>query len=234
MDSLIRRWLERSARDRTIPSNIDLARARSTEQFDALRRLVALGTAGNNGEIVLVPDTNALLFNPDVAVYTGAVGRVGYLVVLLPTVLSELDDLKDRGRTSDVRDQAGKVIERIKGLRDRGSLINGVKVARQVYLRAEPRETQASSVLNWLDPAVPDDRIIAAALDIQARQAGPSHAGHQPAEQGSGRRLALRRTTTALNSRRFASPETGRLLRVGYFYLRGWPASWPPCRGAQS
>jgi predicted ribonuclease YlaK len=148
-----------------------LARARSSEQFDALRALVALGIAGNDGEVVLVPDTNALLFNPDVAVYGGVLGRAGYMVVMLPTVLSELDDLKDRGRTGDVREQAGKVIKRIKGLRDRGSLINGVKVAGQVHLRAEPWEPQASSVLDWLDPAVPDDRIIAAALDLQARQA---------------------------------------------------------------
>lgn len=168
--SLLRRWLERP-RDRTIPPTIDLARSTIREQVTTLRRLLTLGTTGKDGEMVLVPDTNALMHNPDVAAYADVLGRAAYTVVLVPTVIRELDDLKDRGRTSDIRDQASRVVKRIKGFRDRGRLPDGVKVAGQVNLRAEAREVQAPSVLEWLDPAVPDDRIIAAALDIQASAA---------------------------------------------------------------
>ena len=41
-------------------------------------------------------------------------------------------------------------------------------VAGKVRLRLEHREVDASSVLAWLDPSVPDDKIIAAALRLQS------------------------------------------------------------------
>jgi predicted ribonuclease YlaK len=53
-------------------------------------------------------------------------------------------------------------------LRDHGSLAEGVKVAGRVGLRLEHREIDTSSVLSWLDPRVPDDKIIAAALRLQS------------------------------------------------------------------
>ena len=37
-------------------------------------------------------------------------------------------------------------------------------------LRAEHREVRCADILNWLDPDVPDDRILASALDLQARR----------------------------------------------------------------
>jgi predicted ribonuclease YlaK len=83
-------------------------------------------------------------------------------------VLGELDELKDRGRTPDVREKAGKAVRRLKGYRDRGSLAEGVTVTGKIRLRLEHREVNAQSVLDWLDPAVPDDRIIAAALRLQS------------------------------------------------------------------
>jgi predicted ribonuclease YlaK len=83
-------------------------------------------------------------------------------------VLGELDELKDRGRTPDVREKAAKAVRRLKGYRDRGSLAEEVTVAGKIRLRLEHREVDARSVLQWLDPDVPDDRIIAAALRLQS------------------------------------------------------------------
>ena len=50
------------------------------------------------------------------------------------------------------------------------NLLDGVPVARRVRLRAENREPVLHDVLTWLDPTVPDDRLLGAALDVQARQ----------------------------------------------------------------
>lgn len=41
-------------------------------------------------------------------------------------------------------------------------------MAGQVRLRLEHREIDARSVLSWLDPAVPDDRLLGAALRLQS------------------------------------------------------------------
>lgn len=92
-----------------------------------------------------------------------------FTVVLLPPVVSELDELKDRGRTPDVRQKANKALRRLKGLRDRGDVRTGVPVQGQVSLRIQHREVRAREILDWLDPDVPDDRILAGTLDLQAR-----------------------------------------------------------------
>ena len=128
---------------------------------------------GGDAILRLVPDTNVLLRNPAPEDLGAAVDATSYMAHLLPTVLAELDELKDRGRTQDVRDKAEKAVRRLKGFRDRGHLAAGVKVAGNVYLRAEHREVDPPSVLSWLDPRVPDDRIIAGALHLQSNY----HAG---------------------------------------------------------
>ena len=114
-----------------------------------------------------MPDTNALIANPDLATYSRAVGDASFEVVLLPAVFSELDKLKDRGG-KDVARKAQAFIRRVKGLRDKGRLPDGVALTRSITVRAQSREVDPSDVLEWLDPTVMDDRILGAALRFQA------------------------------------------------------------------
>jgi rRNA maturation endonuclease Nob1 len=167
-DALMRRWLERERSDNSIPSTIDMAKQHLRDTLVELRTLLDLAIQGP-GELLAVPDTNVLLREPDTAVYGSVVGTDSYTVVLLPAVLAELDALKDRGRTPEVRESAEHAVRRIKGLRDRGDLRTGVVVEGKVRLRAEHRETNPRDALGWLDPTVPDDRILGAALDLQSR-----------------------------------------------------------------
>ena len=165
---LLRRWLLRDGRDTSIPPTVEQARDKAANAFVELRELIDMHASSSTG-LVAVVDTNALLHLPDVADYRDVLGCDQFEVVLLPTVLSELDELKDRGRTADARDAATAVVRRIKGLRDRGNLRSGVPVEGKISLRAEHREVAPRGILDWLDPQVPDDRIIGATLDLQAR-----------------------------------------------------------------
>ncbi|MGD9998361.1 MAG: PIN domain-containing protein [Acidimicrobiia bacterium] len=165
---LLRDWLKRDGGDHSIPPTIEEASARAEVAFDELVRLVEIGIHGMPATLV-VPDTNALIRHPDVASFAAHLGTDDYLVVMPTTVVAELDELKDRGRTEDVRTKAAAVVRRLKGLRDRGDIRVGVPVQGRTRLRMEHREVQVRGVLDWLDPDVPDDRILAAALDLQAR-----------------------------------------------------------------
>jgi len=167
-DELIRRWLEREGSDHSIPSTVEVAGEHSRVAFANLQRLVDLAVHGP-GELLAVPDTNVLLRDPNVATYGTVLDTDAYTVVLLPAVLAELDMLKDRGRTPEVRDAAARGVRRVKGLRGRGSLRDGVTVEGKVRLRAEHRDVDPQQILGWLDATVPDDRILGAALDIQGR-----------------------------------------------------------------
>lgn len=168
-DDFVRRWVTREgAFDHSIPRTIEEAKQVAATRLAVLDELLNIAAHGEDQTLRVVPDTNALLRNPAVEDLGTAVGSTSYMVHIVTAVLAELDELKDRGRTPDVREKAEKVIRRLKGLRDRGSLAEGVTVAGQIRLRLEHREINAPSVLSWLDPAAPDDKILAAALRLQS------------------------------------------------------------------
>lgn len=92
----------------------------------------------------------------------------------MPSVISELDRHKDDRRNEVRARDAQGIVRRLKGLRDKGSPIQGVPVTKSVHAYFEYREPRMSESLEWLDADVPDDRLVASALEIQT--ANPSAA----------------------------------------------------------
>jgi hypothetical protein len=72
----------------------------------------------------VAPDTNALIFNPDLEKWK-LDGTPQFTMVLIPAVLSELDSLKVNHRVETVREKAEKVISRIKDYRRRAAAAGG-------------------------------------------------------------------------------------------------------------
>jgi hypothetical protein len=168
-DRFVRRWVERDGTfDHSIPQTIDRAKEVVAEQLAVFDELLSVAARAGDITVRFVPDTSALMRNPSVEEYGAPLAATSYVVHVVTAVLAELDDLKDRGRTPEVREKAAKVVRRLKGLRDRGSLSQGVTVAGNVRLRLEYREVDVRALLSWLDPDVPDDRIIASALRLQS------------------------------------------------------------------
>src|SRR5882672_9197659 len=90
--------------------------------------------------VILVPDTNSLLKECDPVAYRTLAPPSDFEFMLLPTVLGELDKLKNLHRNADVQAKAEKVIKRIKGWRIQGSLLDGVTVDRNITVRASHAE----------------------------------------------------------------------------------------------
>lgn len=169
VDEFVRRWTARpDAWDYTVPSTIELAKQRAAAEFTTFDQLLEIAAKSGSDTLRLIPDTNALIRNPDLASYARSAPSRTFVVHLVPTVLGELDDLKDRGKTQELRDQAQAVVRRLKGLRDKGDLAAGVTLTKTITVRTEAREVDVRGVLDWLDPAVPDDRLLAAALRLQS------------------------------------------------------------------
>jgi PIN domain len=136
---------------------------------EALTRQLALigdlydASRGNPG---YVPDTNALLHNPNLDQWKFE-GFKHFTIVLTPAVLSELDRLKVEHRNPDVRGKAEALIGRIKSWRTRGDLLAGVTLRRDVSeLKSIAVEPRVEEALPWLDPANADDRLIAAVIEV--------------------------------------------------------------------
>jgi hypothetical protein len=164
------RWIDRGdGWDHAIPQTIPEAKKVAMTRLAVLRDAVRLLGGHGANKLIVVPDTSALVDAPDLAWYADAVESKTFTVHLLPKVISELDDLKDTAKTQEIRDRARGVIRRIKGLRDHGNLTGGVNLTRTIRVVAETHEPEFSRLPGWLNPDVPDDRIIAGALEVQAR-----------------------------------------------------------------
>jgi serine/threonine protein kinase len=81
---------------------------------------------------------------PDVALYGSVLGTDSYEVWFMPTVLGELDRHKDDRSRKERADQAQRIVKRLKGLRDRGTPLDGVAVTRRIRAFFEGKEPLVS------------------------------------------------------------------------------------------
>ncbi|MGW8685421.1 hypothetical protein ACWGNN_31145 [Streptomyces sp. NPDC055817] len=91
--ALLQRWLERP-RGTTIPATIEGAADKIKEAAATLQKLGELLTE-DEWPVRVTVDTNMLLDDPDVAIYTSVLGKQ-YMVHLFPVVLRERDYKKRR------------------------------------------------------------------------------------------------------------------------------------------
>lgn len=118
------------------------------------------------GEIVFVPDTNAMLYN--LALENWRFDDVPrFTIVLTPTVLAELDSLKINHRNEAVRNKAEKLIRQVKEYRRRGRLVDGVVLVKGAStIQTVATEPDMEKTLPWLDPHHNDDRFLASFVEV--------------------------------------------------------------------
>jgi rRNA-processing protein FCF1 len=144
---------------------------RAFEALDSQTAMLGRLYGQSDGRSALVPDTNALIFNPAVEKWLFD-EFPEFSIVLTPPVLSELDSLKVNHRVEAVREKSEQVIRRIKEFRRR-AVQAGVRLADGVVLVegvsdvvAIATEPQMEMSLPWLDPANADDRLLAVVIEV--------------------------------------------------------------------
>ncbi len=119
----------------------------------------------SEGDVLLLPDTNALLYNPHMELWHfKGIGR--FVIVLAPTVLAELDEFKGYHRSQSVIDKARSLVKVIKECFRRGDPHVGVPIFKPtITLATLPAEPSASSYLSWMQDRSADDRLLASVLE---------------------------------------------------------------------
>jgi hypothetical protein len=167
----IREWISRTDNGWTgwdVPRTIGDAKATLSERFHKLRQFLdVVAPSSGEGGVLAIPDTSALIDAPDLARYPGTLGVTKTDIYLVPGVLSELDALKDQGRNPDIREKARAAGRAIRDLRQGGSLLDGVELVPGVRVFSRPQEPEFDGLPGRLDRSVPDDRILAAAFELQ-------------------------------------------------------------------
>jgi hypothetical protein len=142
--------------------SIDSIVAKVEPRIDAfLSEVARLPNAHGSDERLLVADTSALLDRPDLQDWK--LDRGAWTVVIVPQVLSELDERKRDSRTAEA---AGKVIRQLDSFDGRGDTFVGVPLAGRLSIREVPTNPDMSRTLPWLRADTPDDIIVAAAIEL--------------------------------------------------------------------
>jgi len=151
---------------RKAPASSESAIRIINDNFKVFDNYLELLSSTSN-QIILIPDTNSLLIQPEPIKYSTLIGTNEFIFLLTPTVLSELDKLKMFHRDENFRKKAKSVIRRIKGYRNQGDILFGVTLNKTVRLKMIAIEPNFKNTLEWLDENNMDDRIIATALETQ-------------------------------------------------------------------
>jgi hypothetical protein len=119
-----------------------------------------------SGECLVVPDTNALIRSPRLQEWNlGWTEK--FTIILLPTVLAELDKLKIEHRNPEVREKAESLVRTFREYFRRGDIHAGVPIINgKINLRAIAVEPNIAASLPWLDAGNNDDRIIASMIEV--------------------------------------------------------------------
>jgi len=133
---------------------------------DEMVSLVEEGKDASDRRAVFVPDTNALIYNSQIESWAFA-DFESFRIVITPTVLQELDQLKVTGRNEGLREKAEQVIRQLKEYQRRGALHAGVPIrSGKVELVAVAVEPEMSESLPWLRESNADDRLIATTFEV--------------------------------------------------------------------
>lgn len=159
-------WIEKKS-DWGIPNSIAEAKVKFENHIKFYYDTLNLYSSNGDREIIVIPDTNAIIQEPDPKAYKILTGSDKLTIVFLPTVLSELDELKLKSSNPDFQKKVKSVITRLKGYRQQGNIIDGVTVEKTISLKMVASEPNFEKTLSWLDRDNNDDRIIASALEIQ-------------------------------------------------------------------
>ena len=151
---------------RTYITSVEDARKRFDAAIDEQVGLLTALYDGAEGEHVYVSDTNGLLYNPQLEDWHFD-GSPQFVLLLMPTVLSELDHLKVTGRVESVRDKAQRLVRQMMEYRRRGNLFEGVVLRKGSHrLRTMAVEPDFEHSLPWLDPENNDDRLLAGFIEV--------------------------------------------------------------------
>ena len=135
--------------------------------FEKLRTLLGqLPGAHEPERLVVVPDTNALLADAEIEHW--AVGDDECVFVVVSQVQAELDAMKRSDRK--VGEKASSLIRRFKEYARRGDTLVGVRLSGKRRFQEVAVSPDMSTAPSWLDPGEPDDKILAAALLLSAKQ----------------------------------------------------------------
>jgi len=121
----------------------------------------------SESETIFIVDTSAILDCPDIKKLSTYLNLSRTTIVVPPTTIKELDELKTGRRDKKFRSRLTAAIRNLNELRSMGNVLEGIQITNDSIIKMLAIEPDFTNLPNWLDPDTNDDRIIAAAIELQ-------------------------------------------------------------------
>jgi hypothetical protein len=166
-DKHFRDWLELNGSWSVTQDPKENAR-KSVEAARPLQQILDVLDVASKGELILVPDTNSLLSTADPVDYRKVANQDGFVFMLLPTVLGELDRLKIEHRNDVVREKAKKNHHQNQGVENPG-IARRRRRCRQVHCGQGARHLTVSPIWIRRSPGLMPKTMMTASLPAFSR-----------------------------------------------------------------
>jgi len=166
IDSFILNWIDKGI-EWGLPGTLEEAKARFEEAINPLYDTLKLYCNTENGSIILIPDTSALMLKSDPLAYKDYINQEKFTLALLSTVIRELHELKMKSWDPECTKKVKSVLKRLNRFQNRGNLHEGITIHRTIRLKIFTTEPDLTKAASWLDKNDNDDKIIAGAIEIQ-------------------------------------------------------------------
>lgn len=162
---LIEKWINKEGYPPGLSAK--LSKVRFDEELNIIEKFIEQ-LKSKEKEIVFIPDTNAIIKYPNPADYIKLCPNEHFVFLILPTVLSELDNHKNFHKNPDFQKKVTSVIRRLKGYIKQGDIFQGVKIEKgKVTIKMIGTDPKFDFLPDWLNEKNNDDKIIASILDFQ-------------------------------------------------------------------
>ncbi|HJZ04409.1 MAG TPA: PIN domain-containing protein [Patescibacteria group bacterium] len=152
-----------------MPRSTDEAVALFGETCDQFSKLLDNIEPTGNSDTILVVDTSAIIDCPDISRMTITLNTVGATLIIPSTTISELDHLKSGKRDENFRKRLTAAIRTLNETIAKGNVLEGIPLPNGSILKMLAAEPDFSNLPKWLDPSINDDRILAAAIEMQRK-----------------------------------------------------------------
>jgi rRNA maturation endonuclease Nob1 len=116
---------------------------------------------------IFVIDTSAIIDCPDITLMVGSINLSGTIFIIPSTTVKELEELKTSKRDETFRRKLTAAIKYLNETIANGDALEGVQLPIGAILRMLAAEPDFSNLPKWLDRNINDDRILAAAIELQ-------------------------------------------------------------------
>lgn len=135
--------------------------------IDQIRSIISAAESIENHIPYFILDTSAILEIPDINSIFSLIGESACILVIPPTLVKELEELKTGKRDENFRRNLTAAINQLNQISSKGNPLVGIEVSQGKVIRFIAKEPNFSKLPDILDKDINDDRILGTIIELQ-------------------------------------------------------------------